>query len=83
MYDQFHRDLLDGQKKANRTNTGVQVSLRNQSTFVEPNLPKFTKKEIDKRFSAMMSVELEDLDQPESQSILARTRAKMSTNRSM
>ena len=69
VFQAFTEQVLDAQIKADQTNTGVTVGFQRQSTFVEPNLPKLTKKEIWKRFSTMQQAEQEMLSQ-ESFSIL-------------
>ena len=58
-YDQFRAELLDTQNKANKSNAGLNVLFRGQTTFVEPNLPKFTKKEIDRRYTMIMNAQAE------------------------
>ena len=86
LYDQFCRDVLEAQKNANSSNSGVHVSLRGQSTLVEPNLPKMTKKEIDRRFNRIMTdadfEEMEDsvsiLSRPD-RNKLTRSKSKSST----
>ena len=71
LFDQFRRDIAAAQKRANQKNCGVHVYVEGQqgnlSTFVEPNLPKFTKKEVETRFQTMM-----EEDEADSVSILAR-----------
>ena len=72
-YEEFRRDLMEGQKKANKTNSLVTVTLRGQQVRIEPNAPKFLKKDVDKRYAAIMSVDLEDSEMiQDSVSILAR-----------
>ena len=78
-FEQFRRQLLEAQKTANKNNCGVQVPFNGKSTFVEPNLPRFTKKEIEKRFTLLTEEEDSEL-LPDSVSILARPeRNKLST----
>ena len=80
LYDKFRRDIAEAQKKANKSKCGVHVGVQGQVqvTFIEPFIPKLTKKEVDKRFQMIMLDDPELL--PDSVSILARPN-KLSLNR--
>lgn len=45
--------MLDAQLHADKTNSGITVHFRNSTTFVEPNLPRFTRVELMSRLAAL------------------------------
>ena len=67
-FEEFKTQILEAQIKANESNSGVTVIFKGQVTFVEPNLPKFGRKEIQKRYERLQ----EEAMFEDSLSILAR-----------
>ena len=83
MFEVFQREVLEAQKVANRKNSGVQVHFGHGSTFIKPNLPKLSKKEMEKRFKTVMEADPDDEDVfNESLSILARPSFKNKLSKS-
>lgn len=50
-HENFKKDLINAQVIADKTKSGVKVHYDTYSTMVDPNLPPFTKKELNRRLS--------------------------------
>ena len=73
--------MRDAQRQADKTNEGVLVSMRQQRTFIEPNLPPFTRKDIDTRFAHLLKEEKDEANNDSDSIIRPKIRNKLSKNR--